>query len=317
MLIIRTVKGNVVSKDVITLSTFGIQENGQIENIKTMKESFDNAALESGRDAPEIVLSALMIRQWKSGDNYSGQNYESPEYQQVKIEYFTYLKEKSDLAGIKIQDFYKEAATENEQQYLYQLEALGSTADLIKNRAIINNQGNRHLQIDTNTIIVDRKAFYQATMGAEQQQDGMNASYYDDSGLYVSPHNKVVYTCATSEFAKNLENQHNIYVNESKNSADRKTPSSNQIYATAFCKAAMDTGLVNLDRQYYKQWNNLWGCYPVNLEHPTFQMSQHIIMAINMSWSQGDGKVDYCAALKSLKVPIIAERLCQVTIKLM
>lgn len=306
--------------DVITLSTFGMQEkwasnkdavkkfiDGQIDNIKAMKASFDSAAHESGRGPPEIILSALMIPQWKSGDKYTGQNYESPEYQQIKTEYFTYLKAKAELAGIKVQDFYSEAATKNEQQYLHQLEALGSTADLIKNRAIINNQENRHLQIDTNTIIVDRKAFYKATLGAEKQQDGMNASYYDDSGMYVSPHNKVVYTCPASEFTKNLAHQHNSYVTESKDRTDRKTPSSNQIYSTAFCKAAMDTGLVTLERAYYKKWNNLWGCYPVNLEHPTFQMSQHIITAINMSWSQGDGKVDYCAALKSIKVPVRSE----------
>ncbi|CDZ78145.1 hypothetical protein BN59_02452 [Legionella massiliensis] len=36
-------------------------------------------------------------------------------------------------------------------------------------------------------------------------------------------------------------------------------------------------------------------------------MTKHIITAINMSWSQGDGKVDYCADLKDVKVDVTAE----------
>ena len=298
--------------DVVTLSTFGMQDkwrhdkdgvkkfiDGQIDNIKAMKVSFDTAAREVQRSPPKIILSALMIPQWKNGESY-----ESAEYQEVKNEYLAYLREKCEEAGIIVEDFYKDVATHDEKKYLMHLEALGSTADLIKNRAIIKNQGNRHLQIDTNTIMVDKKAFYTATIGAERQQDGMNASYYDTSGLYVSPHNKVVYTCENSEFASNLAKQHDRYVAESKDRLDRKTPGSNQIYSVCFTKACMDTGLASYDRKYYAYWNQLWGCYPVNIEHPTFQMTQHIITAINMSWSQGDGKVDYCAALKSIKVPV-------------
>jgi hypothetical protein len=308
-------------KDIVTLSTFGMQMkwqanqsdvkkfiDGQIANIREFKQSFDAAAYESGREPPEIVLSALMIPQWKNGDNYTNQNYEAENYLAVKQEYFDYLRQKCHESGIRVQDFYLEAATSDEKQYLNQLEALGSTADLIKNRAIINNQGNRHLQIDTNTIVVDKKEFYKSTIGAntETQKDGMNASYYDDSGLYISPHNKVVYTCETSEFAQNLEKQHNEFVTDSKDRLDRKTPSSNHVYSTAFCKAAMNTGLVNFNREYYQQWNNLWGYYPVQLKNPIYEMSKHIITAINMSWSQGDGKVDYCAALKNIKVDVPA-----------
>ncbi|AUH71550.1 hypothetical protein CAB17_05290 [Legionella sainthelensi] len=308
------------AKDVVTLSTFGMQErwkfdkdgvkrfiDGQIGNIRIMKKSFDDAAHDAGREPPHIVLSALMIPHWKSGENYTGQNYNSDDYQKVKEEYFDYLAEKCKAEGITVQDFYEEAATSAEKDYLHQLEALGSTADLIKNRAIINNQGKRHLQIDTNTIIVDRKAFYNATIGSNIQKDGMNASYYDESGLYVSPHNKVVYTCEDSKFAGNLARQHDNYVTESKDLLERKTPRSNQIYSVGFSKAAMDSGLVSYNRKYYPQWNNLWGCYAVDCEHPIFEMTKHIVTAINMSWSQGDGKVDYCAALKSVQVSVQSE----------
>ncbi|WP_115703656.1 hypothetical protein [Legionella sainthelensi] len=308
------------AKDVVTLSTFGMQErwkfdkdgvkrfiDGQIGNIRIMKKSFDDAAQDAGREPPHIVLSALMIPHWKSGENYTGQNYNSDDYQKVKGEYFGYLAEKCKAEGITVQDFYEEAATSDEKDYLHQLEALGSTADLIKNRAIINNQGKRHLQIDTNTIIVDRKAFYNATIGSNIQKDGMNASYYDESGLYVSPHNKVVYTCEDSKFAGNLARQHDSYVTESKDLLERKTPRSNQIYSVGFSKAAMDSGLVSYNRKYYPQWNNLWGCYAVDCEHPIFEMTKHIVTAINMSWSQGDGKVDYCAALKSVRVSVQSE----------
>ncbi|WP_115707507.1 hypothetical protein [Legionella sainthelensi] len=306
--------------DVVTLSTFGMQErwkfdkegvkrfiDGQIANIRIMKKSFDDAAREAGREPPCIILSALMIPHWKSGENYTGQNYNADDYAKVKSEYFDYLTQKCEAAGIITQDFYEEAATSDEKDYLHQLEALGSTADLIKNRAIINNQGKRHLQIDTNTIIVDRKAFYNATIGSNIQKDGMNASYYDESGLYVSPHNKVVYTCEDSQFVENLAKRHDSYVAESKDLLERKTPSSNQIYSVGFSKAAMDSHLVSYNRKYYQQWNNLWGCYAVDCEHPIFEMTKHIVTAINMSWSQGDGKVDYCAALKSIKVSVQSE----------
>lgn len=73
-----------------------------------------------------------MIPHWKSGENYTGQNYNSDDYQKVKEEYFDYLAEKCKAEGITVQDFYEEAATSAEKDYLHQLEALGSTADLIK-----------------------------------------------------------------------------------------------------------------------------------------------------------------------------------------
>lgn len=305
------------SKDVVTLSTFGMQEkwnfdkagvkkfiDGQIDNIKIMKASFNAAASEVGLQPPIFVLSALMIPQWKCGEYYTDHNYSSAEYKTVKDEYISYLREKCVSEGIIVQDFYDEVATKEEQDYLHELEALGSTADLIKNRAIIANQGNRHLQIDTNTILVDRKAFYKATIGAEKQQDGINASYYDESGLYISPHNKVVYTPNDSKFPQCLAKQHDDYVAESKNRQDRKTPSSNQIYSVCFSKATMDSGFVSYQRKYFPQWNNLWGCYSVDFDQPVYDMTKHIVTAINMSWSQGDGKVDYCAALKSVKVPV-------------
>ena len=310
----------VMSKDIITLSTFSIQDrwvsnkqagkkfiDEQITNILEMKKSFDEAAIQSGRDKPTIVLSALMIPQWKRGDSYTDQTYQTIDYLTAKNEYFDYLKEKCEASGIVLEDFYSNVATPDEKLYLHRLEALGSNADLIKNRAIINNKGNRHLQLDTNTIIVDKKAFYKATIGSDSQKDGMNASYYDDSGLYVSPHNKVVYTNPNSIFVENLTKSQNAYVSESKNNPDRKTPSSNQIYSVCFSKAAMDTGLTNFQRKYYQQWNNLWGYYPVNLDNPTFKMTKHIITAINMSWSQGEGKVDYCSALKGLKVEVLSD----------
>lgn len=104
-------------KDVVTFSTFGMQAkwkankddikkfiDGQVDNIVQLKTSFDAAADDLGRERPDIVLSALMIPQWKSGDSYTDQNYEAPDYNEVKKEYFDYLKEKCEekQSSIKI-----------------------------------------------------------------------------------------------------------------------------------------------------------------------------------------------------------------------
>jgi hypothetical protein len=306
-----------MSKDTITLSTFGMQGrwednpagvksfiDDQINNIIQMKSEFDAAADECGRKQPEIVLSALMIPKWKNNGEDTKESYTSDSYKRVKNEYIEYLRKKCEEAGIILEDFYDKVATPDEKKYLEKLEALGSTADLIKNRAIINNQGARHLQIDTNTMIVNKKAFYKDTFGAEMQQDGMNASYYDVSGMYVSAHNKVVYTSPNSDFSLKLGVRHNKYVNDNKDNLSRKTPHSNEIYSVCFTGACLDTGLVSLDRKYYQAWNNLWSCYPVELQQQTFRMTKHIITAVNMSWSQGDRKVDYRAELKALKADI-------------
>lgn len=307
----------MVSK--VTLSTFGLQEkwekdpiavkqmlNEQIENIRALKKSFEQAAEFSQQEKPIFILSALFIPQWKNGGHASNQNYSSSAYLKSKKEYFEYLRHKCHDQQIILEDSY-ESSTADEKEFLHQLEALGSHADLIKNKAIIKNKGVRHLQIDTNTIISDKPKFYAATLGASIQKDGFNASYYDITGLYVSLHNKVVYTCENSEFCKNLELHYKHYLNENKNNLDKKGPKTNEMYSVVFCKAAEQTGLVSMDRKYYKEWNNLWSCYPVKFENPEYTMTKHILTAINMSWNQGDGKVNHAANLQKIKAQLTKE----------
>jgi hypothetical protein len=185
--------------------------------------------------------------------------------------------------GVEVQDFYTDGGlTADEKGYLHGLQALGSIADMMKNRAIINNKDRRHLQIDSNTKVHQYAAFYRNTIGREPQQDGLNASFYDRQ--YVSVHNKVVYTMPGGALATSLEQTYMDYCHAYKDDLADKAPEKNSMYARVFARS-MAKARYARQAEILDTSGAVLRRYPARMELTQYTMTKHIVTPINMSWA--------------------------------
>ncbi|WP_298623351.1 hypothetical protein [uncultured Legionella sp.] len=276
-------------RDRVTISLFSVETTegfsdallNQKDNIERMQKKMTDAAIAAGREPPEFVVSVLLVPDWKK----AGNGYENASYKEKQAKFMETTRK--HFSGVTVEDFYnKGRLTNSEKQFMNGLEALGSNADIIKNRAIINNQDRRHLQIDSNTQINDYYAFYAQTFGApdEQQADALNASYYDKNTL--SAHNKLVYSPPqpNGRIGAALEKHYVAFCEQNKNNnaAWMKGAGSNRIY-TAFNKALESIGLVVGCR--VPSWN--WDFFRAKIEgnETIYRLTNTVVTAINMSWA--------------------------------
>lgn len=267
-----------------------------IQDIIKIKQGLTQAALKAGKQPPEIELSVLLIPDWKREHNA----YDDETYLEVKE---SFMKEVHATYGdiVNVHDFYNDTPlTPAERRYLHGMGipgegGLGSCADMIKTHSIYENRDRRHLNIDSNTKIVDFEAFYNDTFGAEAQRDLVNASYYDPD--YVSVHNKIVYTHPEGPLARELGEQLKAYCEEHHDDAADKLK--NSVYSKAFTAATTGLGLstkVQVGPTRY--------VHRANLEHPAFGLTRHVVTAINMSWNpSGSGaSLDHLKKIPPLEV---------------
>ncbi|MGE3318298.1 MAG: hypothetical protein AB7I18_03290 [Candidatus Berkiella sp.] len=269
------------------------------ENIRKIIAGLTEAARKSGKKPPEFVLSVLLIPNWnKEGNGYNNQDYQSTKQAFVEKA----RQEFGDL--IRVEDLYEEGnLTEEEKAYMDHLQQGGSNADIIKTRAIINNQGNRHLQLDSNTLVKDYDTLYGKTFGLDQdqQQDGLNACFYRQN--YLDAHNKMVYTAPEGRVAPALANRYLEYVRENQHNANEKKPGKNSVFDNVFPPALCDAGLTHHNTNVFGGYS----FYPPNLDAPEFHLTSEIVTAINMSWSTK--KPDLMTErLKKEVAPLLTER---------
>lgn len=300
--------------DRVTITKFSVQESkdtynktmfseSDIKDVEAIKKGLAEAAIKAGKKPPEIVLSVILIPDWKK----EGNSYKHEDYIALKKVFMEQVKKSYGSKVDVVHDFYDQTSlTWSEKQYLHGLGipgvgGLGSVADMLKTHSIIDNSDRCHLNIDSNTKIADYDAFYKATFGAEikDQKLLLNASYYDHR--YVSTHNKVVYTPPNvkessvfrDELIKHCQNNH-------KNNADKKR---NSIYSKAFTKAcarlkiSTEFKLQEIDTETQKP--KIKTCYRANLDNPAYGLTKHVVMAINMSWAPSGSK-DSLSKLKQI-----------------
>ena len=245
------------AKDQVTIGIYRKEPDAVIGNQKEMGHvlnGFSGAAREmleiikgiraaaesAGNEPPEITVSFLLIPNWASkreemqleGIENPIKHYKSDSYtanKNIHIDLFRAAID-ADKNDINVIDCLEQGElTESEREYMENLTALGSNADIIKTRAIIENQGKKHLQLDSNTKIIDFNELYNTTFGKEDNSDAFNASYYDEN--YVSVHNKIVYISDNSEFPLQLQGKYQEYcdmVNSQDDPTELKTK--NAIY---------------------------------------------------------------------------------------
>ncbi len=279
-------------KDKLTITLFSKETNdppgfkkdflNEVENIKKIRNGFIKAAKEANRHPPEIVVSLLLVPDWDKPNN----SYSNREYLTRKNAFLSEAKDKlQPIDGVRVEDFYFENnLTIAERIYMYELKALGSNADIMKTRAIINNlHSHQHLQIDSNTIVPSYKELYEHTFNAREQKDGINASYYD--ATYITAHNKMVYTTPTGAIAQNGKLEITLweYCDKHKNDNnvdEDKRPPKNSIYAKVFTEALH---LVDYVGKYTLSDGKI--LYPATLNEKVYWLTDYMTTAINMSWS--------------------------------
>ncbi|MDX2164888.1 MAG: hypothetical protein SFW07_05685 [Gammaproteobacteria bacterium] len=307
-------------RDRVTITLYGAEQDvrkslnaamGEIPNIALIKTKLTTEAVKAARQAPEIVISVLLIPRWD--DEKSG--YENPTYKYLKEYYFRefnkFIRDNPELRNeedVRIEDFYlKPSLSPDEKAYLQFLEARGSNADMIKTHAIIcvENRNRRHLQMDSNTKIFDFELLYSETFGRGEQSDALNASYYDKLNEYVSAHNKIVYTAVYtspgSQFSHILGDVHIQYckthaLDHKENDTKTEKTQKNSIYSKDFVVALEKIGLT-AKKILYPQSKNPQVVYLATLENKeAYRITRCVATAINMSWAANDNAL--AAALR-------------------
>lgn len=277
-------------QDTITIGLFSTEKGpGQFnevlftqkDKIARIKDAFTEAAQAQGREPPKVIVSVLLIPDWKK----EGNSYTHPDYVATQQTFINRTRKEFDDIGVTIQDFYHEAQlSDDDKQYMHGLMALGSNADMIKNRALFNNRNNRHLQLDSNTIIKNFSEFYRQTFAQNEklQADAINASFYDTA--YVSAHNKIIYTTPSGNMCDALKKNHDEYIHAHKDDVADKQAHKNSVYSKIFAPAMHDINLAlpNVDMLRDKKF------YPIDLTAPQFRITKNVVTAINMSWASKD-----------------------------
>lgn len=280
-------------RDKVTISLYSVESNdalgykpnflNEFANIEKIRNGLVNAAKEAGRQPPEIILSILLVPDWSRKDN----SYIDDKYLDKKYAFLDAARQKFEaISDVTIQDFYSECVmSDQERQYMANLKAMGSNADMIKTRAIINNADQcRHLQIDSNTVVPSYKELYDRTFNAEIQKDGLNGSYYDD--YYVSAHNKMVYSTPNGEIAKSkLEIYLWEWCKDHLNDDTDKQANKNSIYAKVFTKALHE--IIYTEKFSFEDGKSV---YPATLNPNIYWLTNCMFTAINMSWSSNEEK---------------------------
>ncbi len=296
--------------DRVTIGLFSTEKEGgsfdvrllaQKSNIAAIKKGLTDAAIKQGRKPPEIVVSVLLVPDWKR----EGNSYKDRTYQAVKSAFITRVNEEFKSLGATIEDFQEEGGlTPAEISYMEQLKANGSSADIIKTRAIINNQNRRHLQLDSNTKIYNYERFYRQTFGADDQRDAVFACCY--ASHYVSLQNKVVYTppAPQGKFAPLLMREYLDYCSRNQNNEAEKAADTNSIFDYPYIEAASQLALVK--RAHVQKADGTFKAFcPSTLEGPEYRLTREVVPVVAMSWRASSGEPDPLEELKKLgEVPV-------------
>ncbi|HAT9523302.1 TPA: hypothetical protein NQN30_001862 [Legionella pneumophila] len=299
---------NDTVQDVVSITLYSKQVNGrppyttqlfdERDNIKNIIKGISDAARRENREPPRFVLSVNLVPDWNRANN----GYENADYQADLAAFKAQLEnvEFKDLISplenstppLEIEYFYRDGnLTDQEKAYMHELHSGGSNADILKTRAIINNKGNRHLQMDSNTKIHSFLELYKATFGDTSNTIATNANYY--MWFNVSANNKVVYTPPNSQFTGYLEENYMSLCE--RNAPTDKHKDSNSIYEKAFNPALAEIGVTKKvvitkekEPQVYTQKEiyvvRIPAC-PEELKESPLRITSNVVVAVNMSWN--------------------------------
>ncbi|WP_454781983.1 hypothetical protein [Legionella sp. WA2022007384] len=258
----------------------GILSAGNRQDVVRLKDGLESAAKEKGETPPKVEITLFLIPNWDKGEDYH-----SAEYQAARKQMMTDAQ-KFYGSDILIKDYLNANVSEAELKFLRNCKAIGSVADIVKTRTIIDNQGRPCLQTDSNVTWAnnDFDKLYELTFHANS--DAFNCSRCSE--VYVSAHNKLLFTGSGSKlpgiFAKTLVD----YCTQYDSDPWHKDEKCNGVYDIAFCEGMSQYGLtyrVRVDDKYNK--DKTFDFYPAALDDSRYKLMPLVIACQRESWRAG------------------------------
>jgi hypothetical protein len=113
-------------------------------------------------------VSLLLIPNWKK----AGNSYDNIEYLKVEAEFMENARNQLSVTDVKVENFHGKLPelTPPERNYMHGLSMSADNLDLMKNHVVLQNSDRQHLQLDSNTKVVDYAKLYQETFASSPPQ---------------------------------------------------------------------------------------------------------------------------------------------------
>jgi hypothetical protein len=264
----------------------GILSEENKKDVLRLKEGLEKAAKERGETPPKVEITLYLVP-----DSDSSQTHTSREYLEAKAEM---IKKAREFYGcdIVIKDFLLDTkVTSDELEFLQGCKSMGSIADIVKTRTIIENKGRPCLQTDSNVTWAnnDYDKLYQLTFA--QNKDAFNASRCSE--VYVSAHNKLVFTSSDSKLPEIFNKTLIEYCHKYKNDSWHKDPRCNGVYDFAFCEGMAQHGLTYRVRVADRNKpGETFDFYPARLDDDRFKLMSTVVPCQRESWRAGMSTLD-------------------------
>ncbi|WP_131796058.1 hypothetical protein [Legionella lansingensis] len=258
----------------------GIFSAANKKDILRLKEGLELAATKRGKTLPQVEITLFLVPDWRKGEDYT-----SPSYLETKQKMLDEAR-KFYGEGILIKDFLQTKVSKAELDFLRNCESMGSVADILKTRTIIDSKGRPCLQTDSNVTWAnnDFDKLYELTF--EQDEDAFNASRCSE--VYVSAHNKLVFTGSNSDLPSIFEKTLTEYCLNYNSDPWHKNANCNGVYDIAFCEGMCQHGLtfrVRVEDKYNK--GKTFDFYPAKLQDPRYKLMPLVIACQRESWRAG------------------------------
>ncbi len=301
-------KEKVVKKPIPYISpreyNFAVVESA-LKNAIEISARFSKAASQQGKKAPVVEVYAYLVPDWHEGSDFTHEAYLALAEQFIKD--IAEFLQKHDGEHIVVKNFLElDSLTLVEKAYLRHLTSLGSVADMIKTRAVLDHVEHRHLQMDSNTKISSIARLYQLTFSAKRQEVAMNAASYPRH--YIAAHNKIVYTPSSLEadvsFVEILQLEYLSWCDRHKDfDGQPEKTKRNSIYSKVFAVATYKAGYT--DMMHYEATEARpfdVTIYAARLDLSVFRMTQSIVTAVNQSWKSASGELSCLSDIPSVEI---------------
>lgn len=244
------------------------------------------AANKADGQKPKFEITLFLIPDWDNGEDY-----DSSSYKAAKAQMLAAAKDKYG-DDITIKDFVTETdVTPTEMAFLRGCKSLGSIADLVKTRTLIDNQGRACLQTDSNVTWAnnDFDKLYQLTFATGQ--DALNASRCSE--VYISTHNKLVFMGPDSQIPQVMRKALLEYCNEYKDDSWHMDARCNGVYDFAFVKGMHQLGVsyeVIVDDHHNQ--GQTFRYYPAMLVHDLYTLNSVVVPCQRESWRAAASNLD-------------------------
>lgn len=255
----------------------GVLSEGNKTDVLRLKDGLELAAKKRGKTPPQVEITLFLIPNWTKGEHYDSPDYLNAKAQMIQDAKKIYGKD------IIIHDFLDTQVSEAERNFMIDCQSLGSIADIVKTRTIIDNAGRQCLQTDSNVTWANNNfdKLYELTF--ESNTDVFNASRCSE--VYISAHNKLVFTSSDSKlpsiFAETLVD----YCTKYNSDKWHKSEKCNGVYDIAFGEGMCRHGLtyrVRVDDKYNK--DKTFDFYPANLQDKRYKLMPLVIACQRESW---------------------------------